>query len=69
MPSGSASPRRKPSARATISSRGAIDPDKIIGLDTIVKDAVALKFTADAAHQGAARRADPDSAAVVGRGM
>ena len=24
----------------------AIDPDKIIGLDTIVKDAVELKFTA-----------------------
>lgn len=26
--------------------RSAIEPDKIVGLDTIVKDAVALKFTA-----------------------
>jgi NitT/TauT family transport system substrate-binding protein len=26
--------------------RAAIEPDKIVGLDTIVKDAVALKFTA-----------------------
>ena len=25
--------------------RSAIEPDKIVGLDTIVKDAVALKFT------------------------
>jgi NitT/TauT family transport system substrate-binding protein len=25
--------------------RTAIEPDKIVGLDTIVKDAVALKFT------------------------
>ena len=43
----------------------AIEPDKIIGLDTIVKDAVELKFTAAAADQGAAGGADPDSAAVV----
>ena len=27
--------------------RASIDPDRIIGLDTIVKDAVALKFTAN----------------------
>jgi NitT/TauT family transport system substrate-binding protein len=26
--------------------RAAVEPDKIVGLDTIVKDAVALKFTA-----------------------
>ena len=26
--------------------RPSIDPDKIVGLDTIVKDAVALKYTA-----------------------
>ena len=26
--------------------RSAIDPDKVVGLDTIVPDAVALKYTA-----------------------
>jgi NitT/TauT family transport system substrate-binding protein len=26
--------------------RAAIDPDKVVGLDTIVQDAVALKYTA-----------------------
>ncbi len=30
----------------TFSRRSSIEPDKIVGLDTIVKDAVALKFTA-----------------------
>ena len=46
----------------------AIEPDKIVGLDTIVKDAVELKFTATATDQGAARGADPDSAKVAGSG-
>ena len=46
-PSSSASRSTWPSARATSSSRkAAVDPDKIVGLDTIVPDAVALKFTA-----------------------
>ena len=41
------SDRRWRSARATSSSRkAAVDPDRIVGLDTIVPDAVALKFTA-----------------------
>ncbi len=45
--------------------RSAIEPDKITGLDTIVKDAVALKFTAQRIDQGAARRSDPDPAALT----
>ena len=47
--------------------KAAVDPDKIVGLDTIVPDAVALKYTAAPLDQGAAGRADPDSAAAIAR--
>ena len=33
-------------ARRFLSASAAVDPDRIVGLDTIVPDAVALKFTA-----------------------
>ena len=36
--------------------RASIEPDKIVGLDTIVKDAVALEIHRHGADQGAARR-------------
>ena len=45
--------------------KAAVDPDKVVGLDTIVPDAVALKFTAAPLTQGTAGGTDPDSAAVM----
>jgi NitT/TauT family transport system substrate-binding protein len=42
----SRSARPKASARDDFFPRAAVEPDKIVGLDTIVKDAVAFKFTA-----------------------
>jgi hypothetical protein len=43
----------------------AIEPDTIVGLDTIVKDAVELKFTATQLTREQLCGADPDSAAIT----
>ena len=45
--------------------RSSIEPDKIIGLDTIVKDAVALKFTANELTKAQLDELIQNSAAVV----
>ena len=57
---------RRRSARATISSRRpAIDPDKVVGLDSIVPGRRHAQVHGGAADQGATGRADADSAAPV----
>jgi NitT/TauT family transport system substrate-binding protein len=40
------SPAKAKRSRDDFSPKEAINPDRIVGLDTIVKDAVELKFTA-----------------------
>ena len=58
--------RRWPSARATSSSpRRRSIPDQIVGLDTIVQDAVDAQVHGGAADARNSCRADPDSAAAV----
>ena len=47
MRSGSISRSRRPKrTRDEFFPKTAVDPDKIVGVETIVKDAVELKFTA-----------------------
>jgi hypothetical protein len=45
--------------------KAAVDPDRIVGLDTIVPDAVYAQVHGHAAHEGTAHRTDPDSAALM----
>ena len=53
--------RKGHSARATDFFRAkSIDPDKIVGLDPIVNDAVDAEIHRDAAHQGTAGGVDPE---------
>ena len=45
--------------------KAAIDPDQVVGLDTIVQDAVDAQVHGGAADEGTTGRADPDPAALA----
>jgi len=60
-------PTRATHARRPSSPSRRSIPTGSLGLDTIVNDAVELKYTPGALDQGAARRTDSDPAAVAGR--